>query len=77
MDGTSDASALLPVAVGRTTLGHISAFDVGSRTVEYVAIASDEAVDVGGRALLPLNNPPSVVAWLRIYLDLPAPQGTT
>ena len=42
---------------------------------DVVAVASDEAMDVGGRTLLPLNNPPAVVAWLRIYLDLPAPQG--
>lgn len=41
MEGTHDAPAL-PFAVGRTTLGHISRFDVGSRRVEYVAIASDD-----------------------------------
>jgi urease accessory protein len=28
--------------VGRATLGHISSFDIGARTVEYVAIASDD-----------------------------------
>lgn len=42
MEGTHDAPALAPFAVVRTTLGHISGFDVGLRAVEYVAIASDD-----------------------------------
>lgn len=31
---------------------------------EVVAVASDAAPDVGGRALLPLNDPPAVAAWI-------------
>jgi urease accessory protein len=44
MEGTHDAPAPPPppFAVGRATLGHISGFDVGPRTIEYVAIASDD-----------------------------------
>lgn len=41
---------------------------------DVVAVATDAILDAGGRILLPLNDPPSVVAWLRSHLDLPAPR---
>ena len=31
---------------------------------EVVAVASDQALDVDGRTLLPLNDPPAVAAWI-------------
>jgi|GEM_PF-600256 len=43
------------------------------RDPDVVAVASDEILDIGGRTLLPLNDPQAVVAWLRNHLDLPAP----
>ena len=38
----ADDGRVLPFAVGRATLGNLSTFDVGARTVERVAIASDD-----------------------------------
>ena len=40
-------------------------------TPDVVAVASDATLDIGRRALLPLNDPPAVLSWISCHLDLP------
>lgn len=37
---------------------------------DVVAVASDATLSIGGRVLLPLNNPVAVADWVRRYLGL-------
>lgn len=48
--------------VFRPGLGKPSLWD---QEPEVVAVASDSTPDVGGRTLLPLNQPETIVAWIR------------
>ena len=51
--------------VFRPMLGKPSLWD---REPEVVAVASDSTPDIGGRTLLPLNQPGTIAAWIRSHI---------
>jgi molybdopterin-guanine dinucleotide biosynthesis protein B len=51
--------------VFRPVLGKPSLWD---REPEVVAVASDSTLDIGARALLPLNEPETIATWIRDHV---------
>jgi molybdopterin-guanine dinucleotide biosynthesis protein B len=51
--------------VFRPVLGKPSLWD---HEPEVVAVASDSTPDIGGRVLLPLNQPETIAAWIRTHI---------
>jgi molybdopterin-guanine dinucleotide biosynthesis protein B len=51
--------------VFRPQLGKPSLWD---HDPEVVAVASDSVLDIGGRILLPLNDPATIATWMRTHI---------